>query len=488
MRTVPRDLSIPRLLIAGTHSGVGKTTVTVGLIQALRRRGIRVQPFKLGPDYIDPGYHTQVAGRSCRNLDTWLIPSNRLGELFQRGCAGADLALIEGVMGLYDGIGATSEEGSTAELAKRLQIPVLLVIDAGSLSRSAAAIVRGYREFDRKVKIVGCIVNRVGSASHFRLLKEGIEKLAGLPVIGWLPRDDRLTLPERHLGLVPSNEDRGWRKALGPLAARIEEGIDLQAVLRLARQAASLPVSESLSGEFLSRKQKPSDSDTQILRNSGTSKVPIGVARDEAFHFYYPENLELLKELGTEPVPFSPLTDSSLPKGLAALYIGGGFPEVYASQLARNRRLHRQIRQAVAAGMPIYAECGGLMFLTQAILSTRGRRHPMVGLLPGEVRMTDRLQNFGYKRVRAIRPSPLARAGEEARGHEFHHSIASGIPARLTAAYEATSLVQKETRMEGYTRQNLIASYIHLHFLSQPRWAERFVQAAREWVMDRKGE
>ncbi|MBI3332617.1 MAG: cobyrinate a,c-diamide synthase [Candidatus Omnitrophica bacterium] len=480
-------MRIGRLLIAGTHSGVGKTTVTIGLLAALRGKGLRLQPFKLGPDYIDPGYHTGVAGRPSRNLDSWLIPPGDLIGIFQRNCAGADLALIEGVMGLYDGIGATGEEGSTAQLAKSLEIPVLLVLDASSFSRSAAALVRGYAGFDRRVKIAGCFLNRVAGPGHYRLVKEGIERLAGVPVVGYLPRDERLELPERHLGLVPSQEKRGWRRILAPLQARIREGVDLEALLRIARSAKPLKPTEDFRAPFKTFSHSRASgnlrgkADPRFREDDVLKMVPVGVAMDEAFHFYYPENLELLEACGGRVVPFSPLKDSRLPRGIGALYLGGGFPEVYASALGRNRPLHREIRRAVLAGMPTYAECGGLMFLSRAITDAKGKRHPMVGLLPARIRMTDRLQHFGYKQLRARRSSLFARPGEGARGHEFHHSVAEGLPDGATAAYEAASPHGGGSRAEGYARGNLVASYVHLHFFSNRRWMKRFVRAAQLW-------
>ncbi len=468
------EVHISRLLIAGTHSGVGKTTVTLGLLQAFLRQGKTVQPFKVGPDYIDPGYHSSLSDRPCRNLDGWLIPREELTQLFQRACLGANLALIEGVMGLYDGIGATGEEGSTAQLAKILGCPVLLVLDASALSRSAAAIVRGMVEFDRQVRIVGCFLNRVGGPSHYRLVKEGIERFAKIPVVGYLPKDDRLRLPERHLGLVPSTEERGWQKILGPLAARFREGVDLKAIERGARHQNR--------ETFIKKTQNSAWHQSQICTRY---RVPIAVAMDEAFHFYYPENLDLLGELGAEVVPFSPLKDRSLPAGVAALYLGGGFPEEYAAELSRNQNLFAQMRQWVKRGIPTYAECGGLMVLTQAIVNGKGKRFPMIGLLPGSVRMTDRLQNFGYKQVRAIRPTVLARKGEMARGHEFHHSVWE-VSRKVLGAYEVASPNGGNSRREGYFQRNLLASYIHLHFLSRPRWAQRFVTAARRWEVLRK--
>jgi cobyrinic acid a,c-diamide synthase len=395
-------MKIPRLLIAGTHSGVGKTTVTAGLIRLLSRQGLKVQPFKAGPDYIDPGYHSAAAGRLCRNLDSWLIPQRRIPELFQRACRGADLAVIEGVMGLYDGASATGDAGSTAELAKLLDCPVLLVLDAAAVSRSAAAVVRGFRDMDRKVCIAGCVVNRLSGPGHYRLVKEGIERLAGIPVVGWLPNDPEIHLPERHLGLVPAVE----RKGLPHLFERIERlaasNFDLPTIRRIAERA---PLMSSLRARHWFNGGRS---------NLPGSRVPIALAQDEAFNFYYPENLELFEELGAEIVPFSPLKDRRLPRGTAALYLGGGFPEVFAPQLARNARMKEEIRWAVASGLPTYAECGGLMYLARSI-AAGGRSYPMAGLVPADVRMTDRLQNFGYQQVRSKGVNLLGRAVSPAR-------------------------------------------------------------------------
>ncbi|MBI3322316.1 MAG: cobyrinate a,c-diamide synthase [Candidatus Omnitrophica bacterium] len=480
--------ALPRVLVAGTHSGVGKTTVTVGILRALRRAGIAVQPFKVGPDYIDPGYLGWAAGRLCRNLDGWLVPAGRIPQLFAGACRPGDAAVVEGVMGLHDGAGALDEEGSSAQMSKLLRCPVLLVVDAGAMSRSAAALVKGFAGLDRRVRIAGCFVNRVGGPSHFRLVKEGIERLAGVPVIGCLPRDKRLELPERHLGLVPSREDGKWKRILGPLDRRMKEGLDLPALLRIMRQAPALRLAPALSERSPFDKLRVNG--VEGLRVNGVEglrvngKVPIAVAWDEAFHFYYPENLELLGGLGAEVVPFSPLKSRSLPHGAAGLYLGGGFPELFAEPLSRNRALHADIRRAVGQGIPTYAECGGLMYLTRAIRDSRGKRHPMAGLIPAEVRMTPRLQNFGYQELRARGNTVLSRAGERARGHEFHHSALLRAPGAATAAYEVLPRRGGPRRLEGYARGSLLASYIHLHFWNRPRWAERFVESARQWEVE----
>lgn len=458
-------VKIPRILIAGTHSGVGKTTVSLGLTLALSRAGFRIQPFKVGPDYIDPGYLGRAAGRPCRNLDTWLMPKAHLPALLARASTGANAALIEGVMGLYDGRGAIGEEGSTAEIAKQLECPVLLVLDVSAVSRSAAAMVKGFQQMDRAVRIAGCVVNRVGSAGHYRLVKEGIERLTGVPVVGWLAQDARLKMPERHLGLVPWQEQRDWKKILGLLQRQARASFDLPAIVRIMRSANPFVLSLS------KHEQAPF-----------TRRVPIAVAMDEAFHFYYPENLELLEAHGAEIVPFSPLKDQRLPKRIGGLYLGGGFPEAFARDLSGNRSLRKEIHRVVRADLPTYAECGGLMVLSRSLRTLDGRSHPMVGVIPADVRMTDRLQNFGYQEVKARKSNLLARAGEQARGHEFHHSALRAAPSARWSAYQVQARRGGESRLEGYAKGSLLASYIHLHFGSQPRWAERFVSAARNYV------
>lgn len=468
---------IPRLLVAGTHSGVGKTTVTLALLELFRASGKTVQPFKAGPDYIDSGYLSAVADRPCRNLDRWLVPSPKLPLLFEWACRGANLSLAEGVMGLYDGVGATSERGSSAELAKQLQLPVILVVDASACSRSAAALVKGFVAFDRKLRIGGCIVNRVSGAGHYRLVKEGIERLAGVPVVGFLTRDERFRIPERHLGLVPASEDRRWKKGLELLVRQARKNVDLPALERIARSAEPLELKREVTGTR-------DGSHFAGPLHGPRSKVPIGVAMDAAFHFYYPENLELLEEEGAEVVPFSPLKDSHLPAGMSALYLGGGFPEIFAEPLSRNRALRRQIFERIGSGLPTYAECGGLMYLAQAIQDSRGKRYPMLGVIPAQVQMTDRLQNFGYQAVTARRATWLTRPGETARGHEFHHSRLTRFSHRR-APYEVRGTQSGRARLEGYAKGSVVASYIHLHFWNCPRWAKRFVAAAWEWQKKR---
>ena len=450
----------PRLVIAGTHSGVGKTTVAVGLMAALRQRGLRVQPFKVGPDYIDPSFHHAATGCGSRNLDTWLLTPSLVQRVFQRGFQHADVAVIEGVMGLFDGHSSMNERGSTAEVAKLLRAPVILVVDASAMARSVAALIRGYLDFDPAITIGGIILNRVGS-SHAQLLKQAIRQQTSVPILGALPHDPAFHIPERHLGLIPAQEASSLSTLRERLARRIAETVDLARLVRIATAAAPLP----------------SMPEPSAPRSAQKPLVTIGVARDAAFHFYYDDNLDLLKASGAQIVEFSPLVDEQLPDGVDGVYLGGGFPEVFAEQLARNAPLREAIRRAVAAGAPTYAECGGLMYLTQQLITREGRAHAMVGALPGVVRMTDHLQSFGYATLTTQRATILANAGETIRGHEFHYSMWDHAVPKHLAAYRL-SRARGTSRLEGFASANVLASYLHVHWLEKPRWAKRFVDAA----------
>lgn len=453
-------IRLPRLLIAGTASGVGKTTVAVGIMAALAKRGVTVQPFKVGPDYIDPSYHVSATGRVSRNLDTWLLTPTLVQGIFQQASADAELAVIEGVMGLFDGHGSTADRGSTAEVAKLLQAPVILVIDGSHMARSAAAMVRGYLDFDRSVRVAGVIVNNV-SERHFQLLRESLRRYTSIPVLGYLPHEAGCGIPERHLGLVPAQEDSGLAAVAERLAAVVARTVRLGELVRIAKAAPPLAPA-----------RWPAET-----REARPARVTIGVARDPAFHFYYEENLELLRALGAELVEFSPLEDARLPERLDGLYLGGGFPEIFAERLARNVSLRRGIRRAIERGLPTYAECGGLMYLAERISDADGKAHAMVGALPGSIRMTNRLQHFGYATLIPRRNSILAKARDSIKGHEFHYSVWDHQVPPSQAAY---TVVQRrgERRLEGFARANLLASYVHVHFLTNPRWAKGFIASA----------
>jgi cobyrinic acid a,c-diamide synthase len=458
-----------RLMLAGVSSGVGKTTLTAGLLAAFRRRGLDVRPFKAGPDFLDPTYHALAAGRPAQNLDTWLTPHERLRTAFAAATAGGDLALVEGVMGLYDGVEYLGEAGSSAELAKLLGLPTILVVDVRAQARSAAATVLGFQRLDPAVPLVGVIVNRVGGATHYGGVKEAIEAVTGLPVLGGLPRLPD-AIPERHLGLVHAGEAGAEAEArIAAIADTVTEHCDLDAILALAQGAAPLVAGEAPPPSAAPAGPRPT----------------IAYARDEAFSFYYGENLDLLCRAGANVVPFSPLRDAGLPSGTAALYLGGGYPELHAARLAANAPLLAAIRAALAAGLPCYAECGGLMYLTAGLTDRDGEEHALVGALPGRAVMRAQRSHLGYVTIRALVDTPLLRAGESTRGHEFHYSTWEDVPADLPHAYAARSRRGGAERAEGFARGNLLASYVHLHFWSEPALAGRFVDAARAYHVAR---
>lgn len=462
----------PALVIAAPHSGSGKTTVTAGLIAALVARGLRVAPFKVGPDYIDPSLLAQAAGRPCHNLDIWMLGEDAALASFARRSRGADLAVIEGVMGLFDGVAGDDDTASAAHVARLLNATVVLVLDARAMARTAAALVHGLNTFDPRVAVAGVIFNRVGSPTHAAMLREAVEQGTAVRVLGSLPRDDRLALPERHLGLIPAAEQdaAGWVAAA---RAAVEAGVDVDALLALV-QARLRQMAFPFLGET---GQGLPDLSPQP---SGRRPV-VAVARDEAFSFIYPDNLELLAEAGAELAFFSPLRDAHLPEGCAALLLAGGFPELYAAPLAANAAMRRAIAAAAAAGMPIYAECGGLMYLCEALVDQAGAVHPMCGVLPGRSVMTPRL-TLGYRLARAPRDNWLWRAGETVRGHEFHHSIWQKPDEALAPAYTLLPVhYQQEARPDGAQVGNVIASYLHLHFLAKPELAARLVRAAKAW-------
>jgi cobyrinic acid a,c-diamide synthase len=455
---------LARLIIAAPMSGSGKTTITAGLIAALAARGLTVAPFKCGPDYIDPSYHALAAGRPCANLDAWMLPPDRISDVLTRRAEGADLALIEGVMGLFDGYAGDDDTGSTAQIARLTDTPVLLVLDVRAMARTAAALVAGLRDFDPRVRIGGVFLNRVGSPRHAAMVKDAIEGSTGLPVLGHLLRDEAITLPERHLGLVPTAEAGRWQSWLAEVAMRITAAMDLDRVLALAYRAPPLSAARALPAFAPIRR--------------GIAPV-IAVADDEAFSFHYADNLDLLRAAGAAIASFSPLRDTALPAGTQAIYLCGGFPELYAAQLSANHTLLTAVRAAAAAGLPIYAECGGLMYLTEAVVDAAGNKFPMVGALPGRSVMTPRL-TLGYRTVRAISNSWLWRAGETLRGHEFHYSSWEDVRDPPPHLYELQpDTLRSELRVEGASMDNILASYIHLHFLAKPELATRFVAAAQ---------
>lgn len=445
---------ISRLVVAATQSGCGKTTLTCGILAALKKRGLAAQAYKIGPDYIDPGYLAQASGRAAHNLDTWLMDEAAMTRLFAENASRADLAVVEGVMGLYDG--GRGGVGSTAEIAKKLRAPVALVIDCKSMSDSAAALALGFREYDRGLDFRGVILNRLGSDAHRDMIAEAVERL-GIPVLGALKRDERLAVSERHLGLLPAEENKAHD--FNALAESVERSVDLDALLEIAAEAPNLEFS-------------PRPAPSAVER-----RTVIGVARDKAFSFYYPESLAELEHAGARLVFFSPLDDGQLPDA-DGLIFGGGFPEMFAARLAANEAMKSELAAAARRGMPIYAECGGAMYLTRSLTDFEGREFAMAGLIPAESRMNSRLQTVGYVEATALRDTVLCPAGTVVRGHEFHFS--STQPDEGTEVRAAWRFVKKRTGatyVAGYASANVLASYLHLHFAGNPQLARNFVDA-----------
>ncbi len=454
-----------RLVIAGTESGVGKTTVTLGIMSAFQKMGYTVQGFKCGPDYIDPSYHTAVTGRRSRNLDSWMLTEDVLKEIMVVGHDKADISIIEGVMGFYDGKDPKTNEGSTAEISILTNSPVLLVVDCYGVARSAAAIVRGFQVLSKEVNIVGVIANKVGGEGHFRLIKEAVELECGIPVLGYLNQELEIEMPERHLGLIPSIE----RGELTPLLDRLGElvlsSVDMNKLYELS-VACSLNVESS----FLFKKRESVD-------------VKIAVAYDQVFNFYYEENFELLNAYGADFVYFSPLKGEPLPPDIHGLYIGGGFPEEYAEELAKQTEVHSSIKRAIGQGLPTFAECGGFMYLCESLQTLDKKSHSMVGVIPGVVKMEERLAAIGYRLISGEKGNFLLKSGEIAKGHEFHYSTFHPKEETLFA-YETQG--NRGLQKEGYLHENLIAGYTHIHFASCPVMVENWIDKCLEWKSNGK--
>jgi cobyrinic acid a,c-diamide synthase len=466
------------LVIAGERSGVGKTTVTLALLSSLSQKQRRIQSFKVGPDYIDPMFHQQVTGRPCRNLDPVLTSETYVQECFSRHIQGVDYALIEGVMGLFDGASGRDDWASTAHVARLLQLPVLLVLDCSRLSRSVAAIAHGYRSFDPRIQLAGVVLNRVGSDRHLELLKDALEPLQ-LPVLGVLRRQDNITIPDRHLGLVPTAEMTQLDVLFDQLAQLGDSCFDWERLLPLLTPP-SPPLVRGRMSNLKSYSPLPTP---HPLLPTPYSPLPIriAVARDRAFSFYYQDNLDILQQLGAELVPWSPLTDTTLPENVQGLYFGGGFPEVFAQQLAENTSARDAVRIAILTKMPAYAECGGLMYLCEQITDFQGQSWSMVGVLPTTTVMGKRL-TVGYRQASALQDSPLLSAGTTVWGHEFHHSQLTAMPKKPlfeTRGYDQKG--QGKVATEGWRMHQLHASYVHLHWGGRPEIPAQFLQHCQQF-------
>lgn len=454
-------IKLPRIVVAAVSSGGGKTTVVTGLLSALRQKGLKVQSYKVGPDYIDPGYHRLASGYPAHNLDSWLMPEDKLREIFIRTSKEADISVVEGVMGLYDG--GRSGVSSTAEIAKLLDAPVVLVIDAKSMGASAAAIALGFREYDPQVKLAGVILNRLGSDTHRLMIEKAMQEI-GIPVLGAIKRDDSLAMPERHLGLLPVEENQRELEAVEAIGRAVVSQTDLVSIIRLADKAGEMELADDSNAVT---------EDDKI--------VTIAVARDDAFSFYYPESLRILEKSGARIILFSPLKDKELPF-CDGVILGGGFPEMFAEALRCNYTMLESIKNAAESGMPIYSECGGFMYLTQAMIDFDGIEHPMAGVLPCRVQMNKKLQMVGYVSAEMNTDTVLGPKGTRLHGHEFHFS-SEIIPEKdcRDRAFTFTRMRNNAVYQAGYAWKNVLGSYLHLHFAGCPEAADCFVEKCKLW-------
>jgi cobyrinic acid a,c-diamide synthase len=450
------------LLVSGAASGVGKTTVSLAIMAGLRRRGLAVQPFKCGPDFLDTGHHTRICGRKARNLDTWMLSEEANRCVLQNAAGGADVLVAEGMMGLFDGKSGNTETGSTAEIAKLLKVPVVLVVDAAKTARSIAAVVLGFEMFDPELRLAGVILNRVATERHYEMLRVAIETSCKTRILGWLPRDPAIAIPERHLGLQGAAEAAVEDDAaIDTLAALAEKYFDLDSLFNLQ---CGLDLAEM--------------GHSRIENSPLSERVRIGVPSDHAFSFYYEDNLDLLREQGAEIVQFSPLHDRSLPADLDALYLGGGYPELHAERLSINRQIIEDVRAFAASGRPIYAECGGMIYLSESLQTTDGVTYAMAGVLPLTIQMTGKLVRFGYVTVEFAEDCLLGVKGTTVRGHSFHYSsiISRGD---IATSYRVQYSMSGKEELEGFQQGNVLASYVHLHLRANPKIAKDFVTAIR---------
>ncbi|MBW1689379.1 MAG: cobyrinate a,c-diamide synthase [Deltaproteobacteria bacterium] len=462
-----KRVKIARLCIAGTHSGCGKTTVSLGIMAALVMRGYTVQPFKVGPDFIDPGHHRRVTGRDSHNLDGWILDPEHNRQIFERYGHDAHVSVVEGVMGLFDGFSGSDEAGSTAQMAKWLDLPVILIIDARAMARSAAAVALGFSRFDPDLSLKGIIFNRVGSKGHAQVIEDALRSSTELPLFGCLPYNEELEIPSRHLGLV-THEDFGMGENLiRQLAHWIEENVDLVRLM----ECLDLPDRPAVQAIEMAR-------DTQ---RHTEAKTRIGIAMDEAFCFYYLENLRLLREAGAALEFFSPLHSKHLPKGIKGLILGGGYPELHCKALSQNHDLLNEIRMFALSGRPVYAECGGLMFLMKEIRDLKGHSYPMAGIFNMTAQMERRLNALGYREVITRKESMLGPSGTRVKGHEFHYSLISNIGSPVECIYSMNDRNLRLNKDEGFFKNRVLGSYVHLHWGSNPEVATCFVDYCRRF-------
>ncbi|OPX39242.1 MAG: cobyrinic acid a,c-diamide synthase [Desulfobacteraceae bacterium 4484_190.1] len=472
-------MKVSAFVIAGTHSGCGKTTVSLGIMAALIKRGLTVQPFKVGPDFVDPGHHRRITGRDSHNLDGWMMSPDYNRNILDRYSRDADVAVIEGVMGLFDGFSGSDESGSTAQMVKWLGLPVALVIDARAMARSAAAVALGFLRFDSDLALKGVIFNRVGSETHREMLIDAISSVPDLPVLGCLPKNEGIGIPSRHLGLITDEDFIADEDRIEKLARWIENNMDLDHLI------GSLPEVGNQRSEIRGQKSEVrnqrSDGVSFSTNNGRDYKIKIGIARDEAFCFYYEENLRLLREGGAELIAFSPLRSKHLPDDIRGLILGGGYPELHCQTLSGNKDLVAEIREFGLSGKPIYAECGGFMFLTKEIRDLDGQAFPMVGIFPMRAKMEHRLKALGYREVVTIKDSILGTEGTKVRGHEFHYSQIQSVDPNSECIYTMTDRKALLHDKEGFVKNRVLGSYIHLHWGSNQEVAKNLVDYCRRY-------
>lgn len=448
---------IPRVVIAGVTSSVGKTSISIAVMKALKEKGYTVQGFKVGPDYIDPSYHTSVTNRQSRNLDPWLMGEDGLLQSFHEASKETDFAVIEGVMGLFDGLSGKNNFASTAHVAKLLKSPIILVIDAAKAARSVAAVALGFIKFDPSIKVVGIILNNVAGDKHARYCTDALKQIK-IPVLGIIKRNKEIQLQERHLGLVPTSERKELHDKVMKVADYMKEQIDIDKTISIAKKTSKLRIK------------------TNTIHKK--TKATIAVALDESFNFYYADNLDILRSLGAELKFFSPVNDKEIPDA-DGLYIGGGFPEVLADKLEKNSEMLKAVRKVAADGMPIYAECGGLMYLTRSITGFNGERHNMVNLFAADTIMDKKL-TLNYTEARIVNSCIIASRGKTMHGHEFHYSRVDNIPKDTKFAYQLKKGKGVNGSNDGFIEYNTLASYIHMHFANK-KFAENLLVACKKY-------
>ena len=486
-------------VIAGTGSGSGKTTAALGIMAWLADMGYRVAPFKVGPDFIDPGHHTALTGTSSRNLDSWMLTKKINQGIFARGCQGMDMAVVEGVMGLFDGYSGVSEAGSTAQMAKWLNLPVVLLVDARSMARSAAAIVKGFEDFDPDLEFAGVIFSKTGSKRHYEYLKEAVEDRCQMKCLGHIPRNENLVMPERHLGLVTSDEHLLSSSMVDTLVRLIDEHTHLKTMIstipdiKIDNESVHLnTLSNTVDTSEISLGNKDDNIQVSGEKTDKETQVTIAVARDKAFCFYYPENLEFLTAAGARLVFFSPIADVGLPEDIHGIYLGGGYPELFAETLSQNTLLKQQIKEKSAHGMPVYGECGGFMYLCSYIVGMDGlTKYPMTGCFPFTAAMSKKMRSLGYREISLEADCPVGKKGDVLRGHEFHYSSLEDGHLdcdEMHRIYRSTARAGRQVSLEGYKIGNTLGSYMHIHFGSHTGAAKAFVTSCRVYKDETMGQ